>query len=185
MYEQFVSSSKLRCPNLGYLSKFLSESTSLGTGRITVLNISSERRFHEQAIFQLDDLSKFLSDINNDKSTAHVLLVEDLTRASINALGSHFDLNPIFFANHLRYPQAGIEGPDGLSSAFPQMLPSIANKAPYFMFEYVQPLGFLRPSHGVPRRLRALSNMLALSVSWKLVLRSVLHMSEDVFLYSK
>jgi hypothetical protein len=53
------------------------------------------------------------------------------------------------------------------------------------MFEYVQPLGFMRPSHGVPRRLRALSNVLALSVLWKLVLRSVLHMSEGVFLYSK
>jgi hypothetical protein len=159
-YENFVFSLTNRYPELRHLSSFLQHNTDTGLGRMTVLNFFSSGQVSDNKITHPKELQCLIRGCDTDGIVGHILLVEDLTRVSIEILGQRFGVDPRFFAHHLREPRKGLGGGSRMSSSLPRMLPSDARRAPHFMIEYEQSLNFGGSSQEFPKRLRCQSNVL-------------------------
>jgi len=159
-YENFVFSLTNRYPELRHLSSFLQHNTDTGLGRMTILNFFSSGQVSDNKITHPKELQCLIRGCDTDGIVGHILLVEDLTRVSIEILGQRFGVDPRFFAHHLREPRAGIGGGSRISSGLPQMLPSDAKRASHFMIEYEQSLVFKNSRQEFPRRLICQSNVL-------------------------
>jgi hypothetical protein len=127
---------------------------------MTVLNFFSSGMVSDNKITHPKELQYLIRGCDADEIVGHILLVEDLTRVSIEILGHNLAVDPLFFARHLREPRAGIGGGSRISTGLPQTLPSDAKRAPHFMIEYEQSLVFGSSPQEFPRRLICQSNVL-------------------------
>lgn len=149
-YSKYVEKLRKRKPSLSYLSQFLTGSTSAqGPCRIASLEFIEGRKAPVKSELSFDDLcSTFIRERTCEKGeidfdlesgvedgTLHdhgrlqgrLLFIEDINKKTMDLLGSHLDIDPIFFAGHLHLPWNDIDAqvPDQC------VLPSQARRQPF------------------------------------------------------
>ena len=115
----------------------------MGHFDIKVIHFPKSGKPH--SVIECPTPEKFKRAIGQGKErTGTLVIAEGISRATIEALGTIFDLEPEFFANHLagtelfrmgRQESLAVRGP----ARAPNLLPDYIRKAPFYTAEYRRP----------------------------------------------
>ena len=122
-HQQCVHAQSQQHPSLRDLRHFLAQAET-NSCRIVCIEfaiVGGELSRSVYDIGHLDNITKYwISEHNiaNGRAINRLLIVEDLNKDVIEALGSTFDIDPLFFSNHIDHPRFNSPEPSS-TTGFP------------------------------------------------------------------
>ncbi|KAI9690068.1 MAG: hypothetical protein M1820_010046 [Bogoriella megaspora] len=149
-YRAYVERQCTRNPSLTNLSRFLSKrDPDRNVCRIESLDFFKNSAKSSQTSLEVADvrsqLSQGIAKESDGALLGRLLIIEDLTRDLVEALGTTLDIDPLFFASHIHTPwkaQESFQTPDQAT------LPSRSRPKDYANFHYHRSLTFEKAPPG-------------------------------------
>lgn len=162
-YAEYVTAQSRQNPSLENLCHFLKRDTFTQPCRISCLEFNNESDSPSRKDLDIESLACLLSGNHEtsdlsatmNRPKGRILIVEDLTRAIVEALGEALDIDPMFFASHIDGEKISAD------SSIPSMvqLPSQVKTRSFLTLRYHRVLKFGDEAAGL-RRLESTGNIL-------------------------
>jgi len=131
---------KVIYPNLRYLAEFMDKNDNTQSSchpKCIILDVSADNKRLVETTEDHPDFNRILQDFNPEMTPSHTLFVlEDLSTSWIEYFGSRLNVDPHFFANHLRSSE--YEHNNSKTNAY--ALPSARRGRNFFVLSYFKPI---------------------------------------------
>ena len=153
-YKQYVKIQSHRRPCLQNLNEFLVEpdhtKCSAGESRIKVLSYCDSPTPTVENLEPKDLRNVLVKGFYGlEKVRGRMIIVENASANTVETLGAHLDVNPLFFASHLHAPSPGVKSQTPQSA----LLPSQIRGLDFISCHYHRILSFERLPHVIPKQL--------------------------------
>ncbi len=152
-YSSYIAAQSKRNPCLQNLCQFISDDCRKHDCKIVCLEFFAQEKKPRRTDLDLLQLEALL---NTDvcRSQGRLIIVEDLSNAIIETLGSCLDIDPLFFASQIHGPTVDITS----SKPSIAILPSRALSQNFLSIQYQRPVDFGTGSPA-PRKMLRNSNV--------------------------
>ncbi|KAH9209565.1 hypothetical protein DL95DRAFT_413755 [Leptodontidium sp. 2 PMI_412] len=157
-YLDYIFAQSQQHPSLRDLCRFLGQAQTTDPCRIVCLEFRVVEGSLLRSIHEISDLATSLrywssaDEIASGKVSGRVLIIEDLNNNVVGALGSTFDIDPLFFSYHIDHPTFNSFEPSSTIS-----LPSKAYSQNFVTLRYSRAIEFM--DIGFSRTLMTTSNV--------------------------